>query len=75
MTPTPIPVSPDGHELADLLAELVAALPPGGRTLLGLAGEPGAGKSTIAGRPGRPARSKRSVVRTRWTASTSPTRS
>ena len=48
MTPTPIPVSPDGHELADLLAELVAALLPGGRTLLGITGAPGAGKSTLA---------------------------
>ena len=45
MTPTQIPVSPDGHELA----ELVAALPTRGRTLLGITGAPGAGKSTLAG--------------------------
>jgi pantothenate kinase len=44
MTPTPIPVSADGHELAELLARL----PTGGRTLLGITGAPGAGKSTLA---------------------------
>jgi pantothenate kinase len=50
MTPVPIPVpirlSADGHELAGLLGALHA--PAGGRTLLGIAGAPGAGKSTLA---------------------------
>ena len=44
MTPSAIPVSADGHELVGL----VAALPAGGRTLLGITGAPGAGKSTLA---------------------------
>ncbi len=37
-------VSPDGHELAGLLE----GLPTSGRVLLGVAGAPGAGKSTLA---------------------------
>jgi pantothenate kinase len=36
-------VSPDGHELAELVAGL-----PSGRFVLGLSGSPGAGKSTLA---------------------------
>ncbi len=50
MTPTPIPVSADGHELAALAVDLVAGLgrPPAGRLLLGISGAPGAGKSTLA---------------------------
>jgi pantothenate kinase len=48
MTPSQIPVSADGHELAQLLAGLTSELPAGRRTLLGVTGAPGAGKSTLA---------------------------
>ena len=43
MAGPPVRVSPDGHELA----ELVEAL-PSGRFVIGLSGSPGAGKSTLA---------------------------
>jgi pantothenate kinase len=39
----PVLVSPDGHEVADLVDAL-----PSGRFVLGLSGAPGAGKSTLA---------------------------
>jgi pantothenate kinase len=42
MTPSRIPLSADGHELAALVP------PPGRRFLLGISGAPGAGKSTLA---------------------------
>jgi len=45
MCPDVVRVSPDGGELA----RCCAALPAGRRILLGIAGAPGAGKSTLAG--------------------------
>lgn len=41
-------VSRSGAELDDMVAAVLAAAPAAGRTLLGLAGAPGAGKSTVA---------------------------
>ena len=61
MTPSPIPVSADGHELAGLLAGLTSGLPAGRRTLLGITGAPGAGKSTLAAHLAQVARSDRSA--------------
>ena len=47
--PRVVPVSADGAELAGLLADVrAAATDTGGRLLLGIAGAPGAGKSTLA---------------------------